>query len=97
MDFFGAQLKVKTVLPMILNTFSAHDLVTLKALELTYFLTKLLSDGMVKYHGPPLSSGQPLKRNKLLRGLCVWRWGVMSNRITHYTGENKCNAAHESH
>lgn len=70
---------------------------TLKALELTYFLTKLLSDGMVKYHGPPLSSGQTLEEEQITqRTVCV-EVGVMPNRITHYTGENKCNAAHESH
>lgn len=71
----------------------AHVVLTLKALQFRYFLTRLVSDSMVKYHGPALSGGQTLQGEQITQR----NVGVMPSHITHYTGENKRNTAHESH
>lgn len=75
-----------------------HILLTLKALQFRYFLTRLVSDSLVKYHGLVLSSGQTLQGEQITQRsvcMCGYWWG--RGHITHYTGENKCNLAHESH
>lgn len=43
----------------------AHVVLTLKALQFRYFLTRLVSDSMVKYHGPALSGGQTLQGEQI--------------------------------